>query len=246
MQSAGVSVESEGVLAVSSSRQVEAANSQEHSQHQHNCSTKKSIEHGKLSADDSQKAGQYGGRDIRHFNVHKLMPNKHEGHAAHCNQRYCSRCSEPRGQKISPKWQTDESIRLVSHYSQPTKTCTVMKEQSQNTCRIKRTRESGESVVHGTAKVTWAKLLDICKEKSIGAYRGRVTKLKEELVNNLDGVHLSTRKVQLDSWRAVALYLQLANRDRLHLPGDYPRYLVRLLTGRRLMRMSCAVVWAFA
>ena len=58
---------------------------------------------------------------------------------------------------------------------------------------------SGESVVHGTAKVTWAKFIDICKEKSIGVYRGRVTKLKEELVNNVDGVHLSTRKVQLDS-----------------------------------------------
>ena len=101
---------------------------------------------------------------------------------------------------------------------------------------------SGESVVHGTAKVTWAKFIDICKEKSIGAYRGRVTKLKEELVNNVDGVYLSTRMVQLDSWRAVALYLQLAHRDRLHLPGDYPRYVVRLLTGRRLMRMSCSVV----
>ena len=71
--------------------------------------------------------------------------------------------------------------------------------------------------------MTWAKFIDICKEKSIGAYRGRVTKLKEELVNNVDGVHLSTRKVQLDSWRAVALYLQLANRDRLHLPGDNPQ-----------------------
>ena len=63
-------------------------------------------------------------------------------------------------------------------------------------------------------KVTWAKFIDICKEKSIGGYRGRVAKLKEELVNKVDGVHLSTRKVQLDSWRAVALYLQLANRDR--------------------------------
>ena len=90
--------------------------------------------------------------------------------------------------------------------------------------------------------MTWAKLLDIFKEKTIGAYRGRVTKLKEELVNNVDGVHLSTRNVQLDSWQAVALYLQLAKRDKLHLPGDYPRYLVRLLTGPRLMRMSCAVV----
>ena len=86
------------------------------------------------------------------------------------------------------------------------------------------------------------KVIDICKEKSIGAYRGRVTKLKEELVNNVDGVHLSTRKVQLDSWRAVALYLKFANQDRLHLPGDYPRYLVQLLTGRRLMRMSCSAV----
>ena len=42
-------------------------------------------------------------------------------------------------------------------------------------------------------------------------------------MNIVDGVHLSTRKVQLDSWRAVALYLQLANRDRLHLPGDNPQ-----------------------
>ena len=53
----------------------------------------------------------------------------------------------------------------------------------------------------------------------------RITKLKEELVNNVSGVHVSTRMPRLDSWRAVALYLQLANRNRLHLPGDYPRYL---------------------
>ena len=72
-------------------------------------------------------------------------------------------------------------------------------------------------------KVTCAKFNDFCKEKSIGAYRGRVTKLKEEMVNNVGGVHLSTRMARLDSWRAVALYLQLANRDRLHLPGEYPR-----------------------
>ena len=55
-------------------------------------------------------------------------------------------------------------------------------------------------------KVTWAKFIDVYKDKSIGAYRGRVTKLKEE-----DGVHLSTRKAWLDSWQAVSLYLQLAN-----------------------------------
>ena len=83
-------------------------------------------------------------------------------------------------------------------------------------------------------KVTWAKFIDVCKEKSIGAYRGRVTKLKEELVNNVGGVHLSTRMARLDSWRAVALYLQLANRDRLHLPGDYPRYLGVFIDGAKV------------
>ena len=106
--------------------------------------------------------------------------------------------------------------------------------------------ESSTLKIGNREKMTWAKFIGICREKSIGAYRGRVTKLKEELVNNVDGVHLSTRKVQLDSWQAVALYLHLANRDRLHLPGDYRHYLVRLLTGRRLMRMSCFLVWAFA
>ena len=83
-------------------------------------------------------------------------------------------------------------------------------------------------------KVTWAKFIDLCKEKSIGAYRGRLTKLKEELVNNIQRVRLSTRMARPDSWQAVALYLQLANIDRLHRPGDYPRYLGVFIDGAKV------------
>ena len=74
-------------------------------------------------------------------------------------------------------------------------------------------------------KVTWAKFIDIFREKKVGAYRSRVTDLKAALLRNVGGGHVSRRMARLDVWRAVSLFLQLANRDNLHLPVDYPRYL---------------------
>ena len=80
-------------------------------------------------------------------------------------------------------------------------------------------------------KVTWAKFIDICREKKVGAYRSRVTDWKAALLRNVGGVHVSRRMARLDVWRAVTLFLQLASRDNLHLPGDYPRYLGVFIDG---------------
>ena len=80
-------------------------------------------------------------------------------------------------------------------------------------------------------KVTWAKFINICREKKVGANRSRVTDLKAALLRNVGGVHVSRRMACLEVWRAVTLFLQLANCDNLHLPGDYPRYLGVFIDG---------------
>ena len=74
-------------------------------------------------------------------------------------------------------------------------------------------------------QVTWAKFIDICREKKVRAYRSRVTDLTAALLRNVGGVHVSGRMVCLDVWQAVALLLQSAKGYNLHLPGHYPRYL---------------------
>ena len=51
------------------------------------------------------------------------------------------------------------------------------------------------------------------------------------LLRNVGGVHVSRRMARLDVWRAVTLFLQLASRDSLHLPGDYPRHLGVFIDG---------------
>ena len=76
-------------------------------------------------------------------------------------------------------------------------------------------------------KSTWKQFIDtkqdISDDQHLGIYRNKVTRLAKSLRANVGGVVFTRRSSRLDPWKAIPLYLQIANRDHLHHEGTYKR-----------------------
>ena len=76
-------------------------------------------------------------------------------------------------------------------------------------------------------KSTWKQFIDtkqdISDDQHLGIYRNKVTRLAKSLRANVGGVVFTRRSSRLDPWKAIPLYLQIANRNHLHHEGTYKR-----------------------